>query len=346
MNIRSLLVLGALLAAPFAHAGIPAVPAIPLALPDTVRQPLIAKRQPLALRKLALIDEGKAINSSCASVQTGSSQHQNCLDRLAQFNAGVEVLRTSLNALGDEIDAAVLTHTVAAMRALAVQLKWNAEEQARLDKALHSLNLEDDSTATAVQVRQTWQDILARAQDPAVVGLAAQGSGPAISWAGTQTRYDDCAVFALANAAGVPYDVAAVRATKLISEGEWREPAERANPQQVLEQGGLNGGEVVMLAEAFGQVEVVRSTDFARTLKEGRGIMVSVVPQDGDLTAGHEVVLSRTFQRGGEIWYEMLDSNQGSRQRLYLSAGELGTVLQESGVVFRPDPGSTPAQLR
>lgn len=52
-------------------------------------------------------------------------------------------------------------------------------------------------------------------------------------------------------------------------------------------------------------------------------VILSVVPVDGDFRNGHQVVLTKFFQRGGETWYEMMDSNQGPQQRLYLSAKEL-----------------------
>ena len=101
-----------------------------------------------------------------------------------------------------------------------------------------------------------------------------------------------------------------------------------------------------MLAESFGQAEVVSSSAFAKTLNQGRPVMVNVVPQSGNVKGGHQVVLTKTFQHGGETWYEMVDSNQGPQQRLYLSAKELNTILQENGVAFRPEPGTVPKLLR
>lgn len=96
----------ALLAAGSAQA-LPALPEIPLALPDGVRQSLIVKRQPLAQRKLALIDEGNAITRECGRIVKGSAQHQACLARLAQFDAKGELLSKDMDKLEDEIDAAV-----------------------------------------------------------------------------------------------------------------------------------------------------------------------------------------------------------------------------------------------
>lgn len=346
MKAIKLLLIMVLFSAAHVRAGIPAVPEIPLVLPDSVRQPLIAKRQPLALRKLALVDEGNAITQSCAGVKTGSTQHQGCLARLAQFNSKADVLSEEMDQLADEIYAAEVKHIIDSMNALARRLGWDADEIARLDKALKSLTADIDPNVTEGQIRSTWQNVLARGSDSVMVQKAARGDGPRLIGAGTQNGFQDCAIFALANAAGLPYGVAAARAAKLIGEGEWRDAAARANPQQTIEQKGLTGGEVIMLAEAFGQVEIVRSADFAKTLKQGRPVMVNVVPASGNVRAGHEVVLTRAFQDGGETWYEMMDSNQGPLRRLYVSTRELNTMLQENGVAFRRDPGSTPRLLR
>ncbi len=231
------------------------------------------------------------------------------------------------------------------MNALAKRLGWSAAEQDRLATALNRLGSDGDQNVTDTQIRRAWQDVLVRGQDGDIVRKAAQGDGPGLSGAGKQS-FEDCTIFALANASGLPYSVVAARATKLIGEGEWRDAAARANPQKAIEQKGLIGGEVVMLAEAFGQAEVVPSSAFAKTLKQGRPVMVNVVPQSGNVEGGHEVVLTKAFQHGGETWYEMMDSNQGAQRRLYLSSKELNTMLQENGVAFRPEPGTTTKLLR
>ena len=242
--------------------------------------------------------------------------------------------------------AAERLRTIKAMSAYAHQLEWSAEKKARLDTALNKLGFDGDPNVTGTQIRRTWKDVVTRGQDAELAREASQGDGLGFPGAGTQTVNNDCAVFALANAAGLPYGVVAARATDLIRQGEWRDAAERANPQAAIEQKGLKGGEVVMLAEAFGWAEVVPSSDFARTLKAGRSVMVNVVPADGDMNSGHEVVLTKTFQHGGETWFAMMDSNQGPQRRLFLSGKELNTILQENGVMFQPEPNRTPVLLR
>jgi hypothetical protein len=236
-------------------------------------------------------------------------------------------------------ESALRAKIIADMNAVAKKLGWSASKQASLNEALNRLDFDGDPNPTKTQVMRTWQDVLARDLDPALAQMASQQGGLGFPGAGTQTAYQDCAVFALANAAGLPYGVVAARATELIRQGNWRAATDRADPQTAIERGGLTGGEVIMLAESFGQAEVVPSSDFVKTLNAGRTVMINVVP-------GHEVVLTNTFQHGGETWFVMMDSNQGPQRRLFLTSKELNTILLEKGVAFRPEPGTTPTLLR
>ncbi len=229
--------------------------------------------------------------------------------------------------------------------AYARQIGWDEKEQARLLEALKNLRMagfyDDDS------IRQSWRNIQGRSSDSTFARDAARGEGPGLIGAGKQSQ-EDCAVFALATASGQPYGVVAAHATRIIREGEWRNARDRANPQSVFgkDRGGLMGGEVVLLAEALGQAEVVKPTGFAQALKEGRPVMVNIVPRSGNTDLGHQVVLARTFQRGKETWYEVIDSSSGPMRRVYLSASELDFLIKENGVAYRPEPGRTPALLR
>jgi hypothetical protein len=72
--------------------------------------------------------------------------------------------------------------------------------------------------------------------------------------------------------------------------------------------------------------------------------MIDVAPPGG--RGGHEVVLTKTFEHAGAPWFEMMDSNRGPDRRLYVSAAELDTILQENGVTIRPERGTTPSLLR
>jgi len=242
-----------------------------------------------------------------------------------------------------------LESVIKSMSALAKTLGWSAEEQTRLARELNALDADGTPGTTVRQGYEAWANMQAREKDPALAREAAKVGGVGFPGAGKQST-NDCTIFALANAAGLPYSVAAARATKLISEAEWRDPAERANPESVFEK-GLNGQEVIMLAEAFGQAQVVPSSAFAATLNNGRPILLAVVltqkQESNKYSQGyHEVVLTKTFQHEGETWFEMMDSNQPATVRHYLTAKELGVIMFENGVAFRPDPRTTPKLFR
>ena len=330
--------LGLLLAGVAAGQSIPVLPEISPAIAGAHPE-LAQRRMMLVMERDVLRNNNQQHNGRCRNVEEGSREHAACDVSLVQLEAKI---RRHIEAS----ERFIAAFTIQAVNALAQRQGWSADKRARLNKALNKLKFDGDPNATGVMIRQSWRDILARGQGEEFARDASDGDGPGFPVAGTQTRYADCAIFALANAAGLPYGVVAARATDLIREGEWRPAAERANPRQVIEQQGLIGGEVVMLAEAFGQAEVVSSKNFAKTLKAGRPVMVNVVPEDGETQKGHEVVLTKAFRRGDETWFEMMDSNQGAQRRLYLSTKELNTMLQENGVAFRPEPGTVPKLLR
>lgn len=261
-------------------------------------------------------------------------------ETLKKIDDGIKLLEESLSKAAREM--------LESMGLLARGLKWSGEEQARLSKALNDLDFDGDPSATPALIRQTWQGIVTRGSGKDFREEASRGFGPGFQGqgAGEQTKYNDCAVFALANAAGVPYGVAAGKAAELIRQGNWRTPEARERPRELIEKSGLNGAEVIMLAESLGQAEVVRSPVFAKALKDGSPVMVNVTPHSGNMNGGHQVVLTKVFQHEGALWYEMIDSSHGTHQRLYLSADELDTILQENGIVFRREPGQTPKLLR
>jgi hypothetical protein len=340
------------------------VPAL-LVIPPNIAssQPsLVNERTNLLKEREILHGNVIKLNDTCSAIQASDTEKvASCtalqqklqtamLGHIANSNAFNAAIRKLASAPQREPDGCKSDNKciINAMNAFARREGWSAAAQYHLDRALKSLRSDGDPNATDVQVRLTWETILSRDQDDENRQRASKGDGPGYPGAGsgTQTIYEDCTIFALANATGRPYGVVAALATDLLRKGEWRSSVERANPQSIIEKIGLNGGEVILLAETLGQAEIVRSSDFAKTLRDGRPLLIAVVPQNGDVDRGHEVVLTKTFQRDGNNWFEMMDSNQGAQRRLYLSATELGTILQENGVAYRSDPGSTPTILR
>lgn len=332
----SLLPLGTAVAGP--------IPALPDISPATA-----AAYPDIAARRLELVGERDGLrertrqhnSGPCRSVVENSPEAASC-DRAR------ETLAADINRHIEASNQFIIErHLIDSMNLMAKnQGGWSEAELTRLDAALNTLKPDGDPNVTNIEIRQTWRDVLSRGQAQEFAREAAKGDGPGLYGAGEQTRHEDCAIFALATAAGQPYGVVAARATTLVGAGEWRSTAERKEPQKAIEQRGLKGGEVIMLAEVFGQVEVVLSGDFVATLKGGRPVMVNLVPESGDVDRGHQVVLVKAFQHGGETWYEMIDSNQGPLRRLYLSARELGIMLRENGVAFRAEAKTTPMLLR
>ena len=359
MGILVALALGLL--APTVAQQIPVLTALP---PDTA-----ASNPALAERRAALVQERAALhgkidslNARCDAVVEGSDADASCQGDQAELLSALKVHIQKSNDYNAAAESAKVASTSAAqpapvqaserariikgINALARQLGWSADKLSQLNEALRRLAFDGDPDATPIQICQTWQIILARSHDASLMREASRGGGLGFPGSGTQTHFQDCTIFALANATGLPYGVVASRATELIRTGNWHSVDDRATPQLALEKRGLNGLEVVMLTEAFGQAEVVPIEDFARTLKAGRTVMVNVVPTNGNVRSGHEVVLTSTFQHNGETWFVIMDSNQGPVGRIFVRRDELNTVLQENGVAYRPEARTTPKLLR
>jgi len=315
---------------------VPSIMAVPESLPVSQREELSVERVRLMEARQEIREKTAIHNRQCTGVEENSPFAATCADEQA-------LLQNRIIAYGEEVDNYNERVTIKSMNMLAQKLGWNPEELKRLDRALNELAADLDEV-THEQIDQTWEDVIARSQKEDLVRQASEGNGPGFLGAGEQTSFSDCAIFALANATGRPYGVVAALAAELIREGTWRKAKERENPQNLIETSGLNGGEIIMLAEAFGHAEVIKIKDFAKTLKEGRSVMVNVIPESRE--GAHEIVLTKIFQYGGEAWFEAMDSNQGPLRRLYFNEQELSIIILENGVAFRPEPGATPKLLR
>jgi hypothetical protein len=235
---------------------------------------------------------------------------------------------------------------IRAMLKLAAARRWPANEVRRLQAALEKLSASNPVPLDAMRARAIWNGLPARSTDAELRAAADKGNGPRLFRSGWQAgQYADCAVFALASAAGLPYGIVAASADELLRAAEWRIDADRRQPERIYKQaGGLNGGEVIMLAEQFGRAQVIAPKDFAAVLASQKPILLSI--STGGRTQ-HEVVLSRTFRHQGQDWFELIDSQQvDPRRRLFLSAEELHVIARENGVTVIPEPGGTPKLLR
>jgi hypothetical protein len=229
-----------------------------------------------------------------------------------------------------------------AVNALAVRWRLTSEQRRLLNIALQAGRLRRAAAPTQdPAVIAAWRNIEARGQDPVLAREASNGHGLGFAGAGTQA-FNDCPIFALSNAAGLPYGVVAARAGELMRDATWHTADERANPQAAIEQGGLSMPEVIMLSQDVGRGTIVQSGGFAAALGQGHPVIVGVAMQDGDWSHGHMVAITGTFQHNGETWYVMMDSNQDSMERRFLSARELDVIRETNGLAFSPNPGQTP----
>lgn len=155
-NMIRVLFVAMLAAASCAHAAMRGMPEIPTVLPDAVRQPLLAKRQPLAEKKLSLIAEADRNKSMCANVVVDSAQHSTCLGMQRDFNARVAAMNDAFDQLADEIDAAITA-----------EIKRLAERDAELTR-----NIASDITAVnrlgfarRAEDFEEWNKLAAGARD-------------------------------------------------------------------------------------------------------------------------------------------------------------------------------------
>ena len=240
----------------------------------------------------------------------------------------------------DAYDALRFARVANSIEAVALRKGWSAEKRVRLDHELHDLDLDENFDHDDVLADRVWKDVQSRGANELLKREAANGRGTNLFdvSAGRQTNYNDCAVFALANASGRPYGFVVALATELISQESFHSLVDQQNPQNAIEKVGLNGGEVIMLAETMGQAQIIPPSEFAQTIQTGRPIMINV--------NNHEVVLSRTFKHNGETWYEMIDSHLDARGRRFLSDTEVKAIIVENGVSYKHDKGVTPQLLK
>jgi tetratricopeptide (TPR) repeat protein len=206
---------------------------------------------------------------------------------------------------------------------------WDRAERGRIRTAFAALENFTDRSEGMPEIDAIWND-MRRAQRPADVSFLSAGLSPA----GLQ-RGQECAVYAMATASGRSYEEVATLAAAIIARAAYRSRGERENPRGTLHSAGLNGGELLVLAEALGQAEVIQPERFAATVRDGRPVMVAVWIPSGQRVERHQIVLSGAFEYQGATWFEVIDSNQTHRN--YVSLENLSRILAEPGVAYRPD---------
>lgn len=318
---------------------IPALLPIPAALSPAKQAEYSAEKKSIEAAYALFDAAAKSFNAKAAKDQSDkeyaalTAQREAYIGVVNDFNAGIKA----------ELER---IRVIKAMTAYLGQLGgWGDKEKKRAVDALEKLDADGDGKSGSVTIEVTWERIQARKPSAELLALAARDGGPGFPGAGRQSG-EDCAVFALANASGSPYSVVAAMATGLLRDATWRPAAVRVDPAGTITRVGLTGGEVVLLAEALGQATVVHSAEFADQLRAGHRILINTFPASGDLESGHEVLLTKTMQLGGDTWFVLMDSNQPPDKFLYLTKPELDVILRETGVMFQPEEKRTPRLLR
>lgn len=297
---------------------------------------LSKKRQTLVIERKLLFARHKKFRAACISVEAGTDADRRCAaedsaldDALAEHYEACVGWLEAYDELYDELLRADIL-------AYARKHRWTSQDLAGLRKGMDAWQSYDQPHVGKEQAAAIWQNIAERKGDKQLRREAAAVKGFSTTGAGTQS-FNDCALFAIANAAGVPYGAVAALATKFMSDGTWRLPDERADPQSAIEKKGLNGGEVLMLIEYYGRARVLPPSEFKPVLSAGRPILINVRPPSGSAFIGHQIVLTKSFRSDTTDWYEAMDSNDSAIGKLYLKADELNTLILETGIAYFPD---------
>lgn len=320
-----------------------------------IRQPLEEQRKTIQEKWNTFLEHRKTFAAEFAGTEEGTARAVEAQQRKA-------ALQQEADGIVDEADrfnAAITVTTQQQDRPPAIPINvkaiiddlermagdwgWSGDKIARLHQSFLHLGFDHDFVPL-YRIQAVWDDIDARDKDSVQAKEAVeQGHGPGFPSMGQQTDFNDCTIFALANAARVPYGLVAAKAAEMISDSTWRSEQDRRRPRIVMKRTGLNGAEVIMLAEAFGEAEVVPVSEFTRVLSAGRRVLVNVALGGGQ---AHEVLISRTFTHEGRPWFEMINSHDDPNDRSYLSLEELDTIMLENGVAYRQERNRTAPLLR
>ncbi|MBU6207837.1 MAG: hypothetical protein KGQ42_09140, partial [Alphaproteobacteria bacterium] len=175
------------------------LPCIPASSGATSADSLYAERNSLT----ALIAEHDA---KCAQVpDDNTSLIQTCENEKNQIEARIQAYQTALNdfnklqSVQDNIDPSV-EELISGLTVMANRLHWSFKKQTHLNDELHQLDLDSAHKWDPVESYHAWEAIRLRGDDADLRREASLGSGPSLfqAGAGQQTKFDDCAVFALA----------------------------------------------------------------------------------------------------------------------------------------------------
>lgn len=235
---------------------------------------------------------------------------------------------------------------VEGMDRLTAKRGWSEKERANLLKYFQDAVTMDIGSAELEKkranpkvIRDIWWEIQSRDDWSQLIARPIPAKGVNLYRETWKQTGNTCTLYALAAASGRSYWEVLAAARGLLTEAEWRTDAERADPEKTIRDVGLNGMELAYIAETFGRARTVPLSEFAKAIAAGQPLMVHVTPSSGNVAHGHQVILSRTFEKDGQVWFEMIDSNQAKLwQRRYVNQDELNIIIKENGLAFSPDP--------
>ena len=191
----------------------PEVAAIPTSLPADQNIALQKQLAGLAsLRSAFGVAQESYNNTPRTDIVVGSAQEANLNRKIAAVNQARSAYISAVKKFNRDVAKAVAAERLRYIKMMSDythRLDWSKEKKDRVDAALNKLAPDGDENATSAMVRDVWTHMFARDSDKDLAAAAAQGHGPGFPGAGTQSR-EDCAVFALANASGVPYGLVAI----------------------------------------------------------------------------------------------------------------------------------------
>lgn len=230
-------------------------------------------------------------------------------------------------------------------------LDWDRRERGRVIEAMDLIVLDQPNSSPRSVISEAWGRMYGTAGRTDLAAAAAAGDGPNLAASGRQSG-EDCAVHAIATASGRSYDEVAAVASAIIRRGTYRPAFQREDPRGVLHLEGLNAAELILLAEALGEVEIVPADRFSATLRRGRPVTVGVWVATYDMVGGvvsngverHQILLSRTFELDRKTWFEVIDSNHDAP--FYLSLEDLNVIQMENGLAYRQETRREPHLLQ
>jgi hypothetical protein len=178
------------------------------------------------------------------------------------------------------------------------------------------------------------------------------GTGARVTTAGTQEEYNDCVLHVLANSTQHPYGFTSALALEKTRDSHYRPKGIRNDPAIAVDadHGGLDSIEIVESARSLGgTTKAIKRSDIGAEIARNRRPIIVGINQG---VGGHVVVVTNVFQKDGRTYYEVMDSNAGSKcttcrnGTTYWEKSDFESVMTTSGLEILPAKGTAPKLLK